>query len=769
MHSSRLLFGLSLAVLLNHNVAAAEYNPARKQPAAASASAERVIVKLRDAATSASAQAKPASNAMAVLAGRNKLTLKQARQITSTLHVMQFEPATGESASETIARLRADSAVEYAEPDQRRYPHAVPDDPLYAGQWYLQNASTTPSAIDAQGAWDMTTGSPAVVIADIDTGVLYDHPDLLRLAAGGRLLPGYDFISDIATANDGNGRDPDPMDPGDWVTTAEANSTLSGCAASDSSWHGTRVAGILGALTNQSAGIAGVTWSSAILPVRVLGKCGGFDSDILAAMLWAAGIHVDGVPDNPYPAKIENLSLGAIGTTCPASYRDVISQLTAAGVLVVASAGNEGGPVGIPARCPGVAAIAGLRHSGTKVGFSSLGTEIALGAPGGNCVNTGAGQPCLYSIDTTYNLGATTASTNSYTDQFNINVGTSFSAPIVSGIAGLMVAVNGNLNSAQLIARLKEGAATFPVSSDASAPQCRVPTSANDLQTAECSCTAQTCGAGMANANGSVQAALRPIAAVATPTNVSAGQSITLSGGGSAAACNFTIASYEWTAVSGSASISGSNTDTATVVAPSSGSYTVRLTVTDDMGRQDTADVVVSSDSVTTTAPATAGTSACVSATPFITASVSPASASIQTGGSQSFTAAVTNSSDTAVIWQVNNVTGGDSIVGTISTAGVYSAPASVPSPATVTITAVLATDSRLYGSTQVTITAATSNASDGGGSGGGGGGGGALTLSSLLALAMLLGLSLLVNTRNVSRIRNGRRVPVGSLQNQLQ
>ncbi|WP_129778792.1 S8 family peptidase [Peristeroidobacter soli] len=618
MRFSHLLLGLSVAALIGFSVGAAEYNPVRKQPASAGANGKRVIVKFRAAGASPGVQAKSTSNTVAALAGRNQLTLKQTSQIASNMHVMQFESETsGESLDESLARLRADSSVEYAEPDQLRYPHAVPNDPLYTGQWYLQNAASTPSAINAEGAWDVTTGKSGVVIAVLDTGVLFSHPDLLRAAASGKLLPGYDFISDTSVANDGNGRDSDPTDPGDWVTTADANSAaFSDCSVADSSWHGTRVAGILGALTNNSTGVSGIAWSSSILPVRVLGKCGGYDSDILAAMLWAGGIHVDGVPDNANPAKIENLSLGATGTTCPASYQDVVDQLTAAGVLVVASAGNEGGPVGVPARCDGVAAIAGLRHAGTKVGFSSLGTEIALGAPGGNCVNTGVGQPCLYSIDTTYNIGATTAGANAYTDQSDYNVGTSFSAPIVAGIAGLMVSANANLDSIQLLARLKEGATTpFPVSSDPSIPQCHVPVSANDLQTTECSCTTQTCGVGMADANGAVQAALRPIAAVTTPSSVSAGQSLALQAAGSAAACNYTIASYAWTVVSGAVSIVGSSTDTATVIAPSSGSYTVRLTVTDNMGRQDTADVVVSSNAATTSAPSNAGTTACASGT----------------------------------------------------------------------------------------------------------------------------------------------------------
>jgi serine protease len=165
------------------------------------------------------------------------------------------------------------------------------------------------------------------------------------------------------------------------------------------------VSGIVGALTNNATGIAGTTWKGRILPVRVLGKCGGQDSDIIPAVLWAAGIHVSGVPDNPEPAKIINMSLGSSGP-CPASWHDAVTQLVARGVLVVVSAGNEGGPVDSPANCTGVAAIAGLRHAGTKVGFSNLGHEIALSAPGGNCVNPDGA--CLYSIDSTANDGATT-------------------------------------------------------------------------------------------------------------------------------------------------------------------------------------------------------------------------------------------------------------------------------------------------------------------------------------------------------------------------
>src|SRR5438067_10104649 len=177
----------------------------------------------------------------------------------------------------------------------------------------------------------------------------------------------------------------DASDPGDWVVQADLSKPeCNGGTTSNSSWHGTRVSGILGAVSNNGVGIAGMTWSAWLLPVRVLGKCGGTDLDIIAGMRWAAGIPVSGAPNNPYPARIENLSLGAT-STCPQAYIDVINELAAKGVLVVASAGNEGGPVDAPANCPGVAAVAGLRHAGTKVGYSSLGPEVALSSPAGNC------------------------------------------------------------------------------------------------------------------------------------------------------------------------------------------------------------------------------------------------------------------------------------------------------------------------------------------------------------------------------------------------
>jgi serine protease len=600
--------------------AGAEFDTARTQPPAARPVTQRLIVKLRTADASARARAQSGTDETPVtaLARRTHLTLRTLRSITGHIQVVELAPeAGGARLDAALARLRADPDVVYAEPDYRRYALAVPDDPLFDGQWFLQNVEA--SAIDAVGAWDVTQGSDGVVVADIDTGVRYEHPDLGQATGGGRLLPGYDFIAEdspsggFLIANDGDGRDPDPSDPGDWLTTNDLTLPIfQDCGPeSDSSWHGTRTAGILGARTNNATGVAGVTWNTYILPVRVLGKCGGFDSDIIAGMLWAAGLTVSGVPDNPYPARIENLSLGST-TSCPASYVDAVEQLTAAGVLVVASAGNEGGPVGTPASCPGVVGVAGLRHIGTKVGFSSLGPEVALSAPGGNCVNTAPGTPCLFSLDTTSNSGDTVPESSIYTDQFNSNVGTSFSAPIVTGIAALMVSVNGNLTPSLLTARLQEGTVPFPVSPDPNIPACHVPAGPGDIQDFECNCTTSTCGAGMADARAAVAAAQRPIAAVTVVGDVMPGQDFVLDATGSAAACGQAIATYDWAVISGSGVISpGDEPGTENVTAPATGSFTVHLTVTDDAGLQDTADIVVTPTNAGTDAPTEAQGVAC--------------------------------------------------------------------------------------------------------------------------------------------------------------
>ena len=234
-----------------------ESNPARRLPdfAADLGDSPGIIVKLRSGSVAGRVQAQAAGDAVSKLAARGGFAIKEQRALPAGLHVLKTERLSGETFAEQLARVRADADVEFAEPDYRRYPHAFPNDPLYSGQWYLQNRADTPSAVNAEAAWDSGSGDAGVVIAVIDTGVLFDHPDLKRAHLGGRVLPGYDFISNAAAANDGNGRDADASDAGDWVTQQETNQgPLAGCSVSSSSWHGTRVAGIIGALTNNSEG-----------------------------------------------------------------------------------------------------------------------------------------------------------------------------------------------------------------------------------------------------------------------------------------------------------------------------------------------------------------------------------------------------------------------------------------------------------------------------------------------------------------------------------
>lgn len=529
----------------------------------------RVIVKYKSQSPLKQALALDRS---ASLASRLGLPLLLGRQIDASSESIH---ASGIGSEELAARLSREADVEYAVPDRLRRIRAVPNDTLFSNQWHLQ--SVQPAAIRATEAWDISTGSANVIVAVIDTGVRIDHPELAA-----KLLPGYDFVSDAANAGDGDARDDDASDPGDFVSSADiANAELQTICGSlsvqDSSWHGTRIAGVLGAGSNNSTGIAGTSWGVRILPVRVLGKCGGYDSDIIAAMRWAAGIAVPGVPDNANPARIVNLSLGGTGD-CSAAYRDAVAAVTAKGVLITAAAGNASA-VESPANCAGVLAVAGVRHIGSKVGYSSFGPEVGISAPAGNCVNTVG--PCLYSILTTTNLGTTSPGANSYTDDAaNYNVGTSFSAPLAAGVAALMLSVNPGLQPAELISRIKQSARSFPT--DPTLPTCPTLSTTGD-SVGQCNCTTSTCGAGLLDAFGAVNAALQPVAVI-QPLNSLVVGSIRLDSSASQIASGRVATSWMWSLISGppGASISNPTASVATLNAVTAGSYVVSLTITDD-------------------------------------------------------------------------------------------------------------------------------------------------------------------------------------------
>ena len=402
-------------------------------------STHRIIVKYRDGV--AASLVAPRGRSMRELSDTAGVELAYVRHMATGAKVLSLPQSLPLGDVEGIARkLAIDPDVEYAEPDIRMYPMLVPNDPQFANQWHLTDIL---GGINAPAAWDLTTGSAGTVVAVIDTGRTA-HPDL-----DGRMLPSYDFISDATVANDGDGRDADASDAGDWLSTSDQTETrFSTCKVEGSSWHGTMVAGVIGASTQNGRDTAGIDWAAQILSVRALGKCGGLSSDIADAIMWAAGNSVPGVPDNPNPAKIINLSLGS-ASSCSNTYQNVVRQLLAAGKVIVASAGNDDNSADqSPASCPGVINVAAIGRSGSKASYSSYGSKVTLAAPGGD----GGDLITLGNTGTTVPGAATVKGTS----------GTSFSAPVVSGVISLMLAIRPDLDAAAVTRILAGSVRPFP-------------------------------------------------------------------------------------------------------------------------------------------------------------------------------------------------------------------------------------------------------------------------------------------------------------------
>ncbi|MFT3664056.1 S8 family peptidase [Piscinibacter sp.] len=421
-----------------------------------------------------------------------------------------------EEAQRLALRLAESPEVEWVVPNERERRLDVPQDPRFAasyqgsGQWWLFPAGGS-NANDieerrrgvpgVQNAWTTSHGSAAAVVAVLDTGITA-HPDLTQ-----GVLPGRDFVSTVEYANDGDGWDDDPSDPGDWVNGADrtANPALFGdCDEADSSWHGTAIAGMLAADTNNGIGVAAINWNGRVLPVRVAGKCGADVADIVAGMRWAAGLAVAGVPRNPNPARVVSISFGG-SAACNAAYQDAIDELAAKGVVVVAAAGNEHGAVTRPASCRGVVGVAALNRDGFKASYSNFGAAVKIATVGGDPRDIGEwgidlGDDGLLTVG---NGGRMAPGRPDYTRE----AGTSFAAPAVSGVIGLMLSANPSLSVAQIIDGLQRSAR----------PHVLVPRmpSCSERNSGRCVCTTATCGAGILDAAGAMAYALAPDSYVA--------------------------------------------------------------------------------------------------------------------------------------------------------------------------------------------------------------------------------------------------------------
>ncbi|HXI17731.1 MAG TPA: S8 family peptidase, partial [Chloroflexota bacterium] len=288
--------------------------------------------------------------------------------------------------------------------------------------------------INLPPAWDKSTGV-GIVVAVLDTGIT-NHSDL-----NANIVAGYDMISDVRVANDGDGRDSNPADPGDWTVADECDA---GRRPTNSSWHGTHVSGTVAAVTNNGVGVAGVAFGAKVSPVRVLGKCGGFISDISDGIIWASGGAVTGVPANPRRAEVINMSLGGAGA-CGTTYQAAIDAAVSRGTTIVVAAGNANVDVALarPANCGNVIAVAATTSNGDRAAFSNFGSGIDVSAPG-------------LEIWSTLNTGLTTPGVESYANYS----GTSMASPHVAGVVALMQADRVR-TPAQVEAILK--ASAFPI------------------------------------------------------------------------------------------------------------------------------------------------------------------------------------------------------------------------------------------------------------------------------------------------------------------
>ncbi|MET3932838.1 S8 family serine peptidase [Arthrobacter sp. OAP107] len=420
-----------------------------RRPSVVTPPTDQLIVKFKDPARSGSTFRADAFGRAAATLGA---TAKDVRGTAGGARVIRIsKEVRGGDADKLLASLRANPAVAYAEPDVKLQAKAAdPADTYYWLQWNLQQNG---GGVRATRAWDVTQGAGQVV-AVLDTGITKQRDLGLDDGTGlmTNVLPGYDMI-----ANADGIRDADPTDPGDATVAGQCGDDG---PAMPSSWHGTHVAGIIAAVAGNNEGIAGLAPKAKILPVRVLGPCGGQLSDIADAIVWASGAPVSGVPANRNPARVINLSLGGPMETCPRAFQSAIDTATARGSVVVAAAGNEMTEASgsSPANCNHVISVAASGPSGALAPYSNFGPGVDITAPGGDMTPTSPDDPesgVPGGIPSITNDDPETADIEDY----DFGEGTSYAAPHVSAAAALLIAQMGpTATPAAVEARLKRTA-----------------------------------------------------------------------------------------------------------------------------------------------------------------------------------------------------------------------------------------------------------------------------------------------------------------------
>ncbi len=440
------------------------------------------------------------------------LRISERRAVGESAQLMRFEkPMTVSEAEAAAAQLsqRPDVLWAAANTRERRLqatPPAggPPSDPRYSEQWWLQLPGTGSNGVpNYLTAWttatSATTGDPNSLVAVLDNGIVA-HPDL-----AGKVVNGYDMVSDPVFSNDRDGRDADASDPGDWVDADDLqiqDYKDFKCQVEPSSWHGTAIAGMLAATVNNGQGGASMNWPGRVLAVRVAAKCGADVADIVDGIRWVAGLSVclrsdaggnclEAANELPAPrARVINISFGGDGE-CSPQYQPAIDAARARGVVVVAAAGNENAALPTrPAKCRGVIGVAALNRDGFKSTYSNFGSMLAVATVGGdNHVPgddrwAGVADSGLLAVG---NNGSTVPTTEAHFNYF----GTSFSTPVVAGAVSLMLAVNPALSAAQIEQGLRASARPHVTSSLLGVAEC------SNANPGRCLCTASTCGAGI--------------------------------------------------------------------------------------------------------------------------------------------------------------------------------------------------------------------------------------------------------------------------------